>query len=367
MNKLILRTLLAFFAFVAITISLAAQCPEKSCGDCPSSKRAAVHGQTETSSSTNTASVSESSSADDEFLPFDEAKELTQDTVPTEQTKTEVASEKPFTDSFLFVPFVGLMASIVAGVFVRFRPTRHLKAVFLIGSMVFFGFYSGACPCPISSLSQTILYAFTGEGNWQSIVWFVGLIPITFFLGQTWCGWVCHLGAMQEFLYKRNRFKALKGVAAQRIMKYLRIALFALLVVQLLSTRSYLFDRIDPFRIAYNLGLGADWMTWTLTGLVLLVSIFIYRPFCRAACPIGLVLGLVKNIPFASRIASPSNCIACSTASKSCDYQAIQKIDSNTIISHQDCIACGDCLGECGKHCMKFGHLKNAQRILCTK
>ena len=178
---------------------------------------------------------------------------------------------------------------------------------------------------------------------------------------------MCHLGAMQEFLYRRNRFKALKGVAAQRIMKYLRIALFATLVVQLLSTNSYLFDRIDPFRIVYNLGLGADWTTWTLTAFVLLVSLFIYRPFCRAACPIGLVLGFVKYIPFAARIASPSNCIACSSASKSCDYQAINKIGTNTIIKHQDCIACGDCLGECGKHCMGFKHTKTAEKVLCTK
>lgn len=365
MKQFVLRTVLIIVAFTSIHHLAFAQCAEKSCSECPSEKKAAVHGQSKSSNSATSAAAAAAS--DDEFLPFDEAKELTQDSVPMAQPNAETTTEGSITDRFLFVPIVGLLASILAGIAVRFRPTRHMKVVFLLSSIAFFGFYSGACPCPISSFSHTIIFAFSGEGNWQAMVWFIGLIPITFFLGQTWCGWVCHLGAMQEFLYKRNRFKALKSVAAQRIMKYLRIALFAVLLVQLLITNTYLFDRIDPFRIVYNLGLGADWATWTLTGFVLLVSLFIYRPFCRAACPIGLMLGLVKFVPFASRISSNSSCLSCSTASKACDYQAINKIDGSTKISHPDCIACGDCLSACSKQEMKFKNLRSAQSVICTK
>ncbi len=200
----------------------------------------------------------------------------------------------------LYWPLGAVGFTILAGIFLRFRPTRLLKTVFLVASAVFLGFYNGACPCPISSMSFAIIGVTGGDIYWESTIWFLALIPVTYILGQVWCGWVCHLGALQEFVFRRSKLKFLQGERAQKIMKIMRWLFLAALIIQLLYTRTYIFDDIDPFRIAFNLGYGADTAGWILLGLLLLASVFIYRPFCRAACPIGLVYGWIAKIPGAS-------------------------------------------------------------------
>ena len=130
----------------------------------------------------------------------------------------------------------------------------------------------------------------------HSLVWFLGLIPLTYLFGKVWCGWVCHLGAFQEFLYRANNFKFLKGEGAQKTLRILQYTMFATLMIQLMVTKTNIFIHYDPFKVAFNLR-SFHTLGWVLLGLLLLTSLFIYRPFCRGVCPVGLVLGWVSKIP----------------------------------------------------------------------
>ncbi len=267
----------------------------------------------------------------------------------------------------LYWPLGALFMTALAGVFVRFKPTRKLRPLFLVASIVFLGFYVGACPCPISSLSYTIIGFTGGPFIWESMVWFVGLIPITYIFGKVWCGWICHLGAMQKFLYTK-KLKVFHSERSQKVMKTVRWVLVAALVVQLIATHTYLFDKIDPFRIAYNLGFGADFTGWILLGLLLVSSLFIHRPFCKSACPIGLMLGWVSKIPGASVIGADGNCTGCRLCSQACLSDAIVRKDDYSVLNNQDCIACGECLDSCRQMGLGFyrkGKKHNDVEILC--
>ncbi len=267
---------------------------------------------------------------------------------------TTVPEEVGINWDMLYWPLGALAFTILAGFLVRFRPTRTVRGVLLTGSVIFLGFYNGACPCPISSLSNTFIGAIGGDAPWEAMVWFLGLIPVTFVFGKVWCGWICHLGALQEFIYRSDKLKFLRGNKAQIVMKVMRWALLVTLIVQLIYTQTYLFDEIDPFRTAFNLGFGTSLTGWILLGLMLLSSVFIYRPFCKAACPIGLLLGFVAKIPGASVLGAKEICTGCVTCSKACKYDAIVRKDKYSVLDNTECILCGECIDQCRQNGILF-------------
>jgi ferredoxin len=245
------------------------------------------------------------------------------------------------------------LMTIIAGFLVRFKPTRSIRILLLLSALVILGFYRGGCPCMISSFQDVILAGIGVNIHWIDFLWFIGLIPITYIFGQVWCGWICHLGAFQEFLYRKNKFAFLKSNRSQIVMKIIRYALLAALIIQLIITRSNLFCKIDPFLVAFNL-ISVYTIGWILLGLLLISSLFVYRPFCRAACPIGLALGWIKKIPGASVLDIKSDCSPCRLCISSCDVQAINRVDEAIILDNKDCYLCGDCIESCKKYSIKF-------------
>lgn len=243
---------------------------------------------------------------------------------------------------------LGLTA--VAGVFVRFNPLRAVRPLFLLGSLIVFGFLNGGCPCMISSLQNSILAVLGESVRWYQPLWFLGLIPLTYVFGRVWCGWVCHLGAVQEFLYRMPGVKRFQTRVLQHILKRLQIGLFIILVVQLLITHTNEFIHYDPFKVIFNLMAG-NTISLALVGLLLMTSLFIYRPFCRGACPVGLILGWVSKLPGALRLAPTPDCTQCKACSRQCKMQAI---GLDVDVDCQECIMCGDCLDNCRKHALCF-------------
>jgi len=150
---------------------------------------------------------------------------------------------------------------------------------------------------------------------------------------------------LQEFIYSSDRFDFFKGKRTQEIMRWIRYALFAALIIQLISTKEILFNRVDPFKVAFNL---SSYYTagWILLGILLISSLFVYRPFCRSVCPVGLLLGWTSRLPGASIIGKNKSCTGCLSCRKVCKTQAI---DEDVNVSSSDCIMCGDCLDNCKK------------------
>lgn len=246
-----------------------------------------------------------------------------------------------------------LFVTAIAGILVRYKTTRNLRGFFLLASIAIIGFYKGGCPCPILGIQNLTLTLIGIKIYWGSIVWIPGLIIITYFFGKVWCGWVCQLGALQELIYLPGKIKILQGQKSQYIMRYMRIILLIILVLQLIITKTAIYEHYDPFKAIYNLIVSNN-TTLVLLILVLVSSVFIYRPFCKTACPIGLILGWVSKIPGASIIGKNDNCTSCSNCSNACKIRAITHDEKISILENQECIACGECLDECKKSSLKF-------------
>jgi NosR/NirI family nitrous oxide reductase transcriptional regulator len=246
-----------------------------------------------------------------------------------------------------------LLFTALAGILVRFKQTRQLRSLFLVLSIVVFGFYRGACPCSIQSLQHSILLIKGIDVRWQSILLFAGLIPLTYLFGRVYCGWICQLGALQELIFRTSSFKVFQTEVAQKIMRIIRIVALSALITQLLITGTNLYKRIDPFTTIYNF-YSANAIGWILAAIVILSSFLMYRPFCKTICPIGLVLGWISKLPGASVLAVKQNCISCVKCSKGCKINAITHDTRVSIIDNQECIRCGECLNQCVKDSLFF-------------
>ena len=281
-----------------------------------------------------------------EFATFDTANTSTK-CVTVGECKTENAKE-----NIIWILEI-LFFTIIAGILVKFKSTRNLRGLFLLASVAFIGFYKGGCPCPILGIQNLTLTLVGVKIYWGSIVYLPGLIIITYFFGKVWCGWICQLGALQELIHLPGAIKILQSQKSQKILRYIRIVLFIVLVSQLIITKTAIYEHYDPFKAIYNL-IAANTITLILLIFVLISSVFIYRPFCKVACPVGLILGWVSKMPGASIIGNNDSCTTCANCNNACKIRAITRDDKISVLDNQECIACGDCLNSCKKMSLKF-------------
>ena len=269
----------------------------------------------------------------DEFSEFNEVSD------------EEIQKPKRKTNWIRFYWALSILSfTILAGILVRFEKTRKLKPIFLLAAVAILGFYRGG-PGIISSFQNTFLFFIGATDVWPAIVLFLGLIPITYFFGKVFCGWICYLGAIQEFLYI-GKIKVFQTEKAQKIMRIIRYVIFVLLIAQLTVTQGIEWSRIGPFKVIFNL------FSPNLTGYILLVilllsSLFIHRPFCKMVCPAGLAFGWVTMIPGAAILGITDSCAGCKTCSTSCEINAITREGKTSKLDNQECIMCGECMSDC--------------------
>lgn len=238
---------------------------------------------------------------------------------------------------------------IVISFFVHKESFRKFRGLFLLSTVVYLGFIKGGCPCMILSFQNLILSSLGQQVAWISLIWFAALIPLTYFFGKIWCSWLCHLGGLQEFLYRADYLHILKSLKAQAFLRYFRIAVLVILLAQLIVTQTNIFIHYDPFKMAFNL-FSANTTGYVLLVILLVLSVLIYRPFCRGFCPVGVALAWVSAIPGARNISKTITCSDCKRCGDVCKSHAIVYEHGKSYLNNHDCIFCGDCLGSCKKN-----------------
>ncbi len=79
-------------------------------------------------------------------------------------------------------------------------------------------------------------------------------------------------------------------------------------------------------------------------GIVLVLSLFIERPFCKYACPYGAVLGLTNFFRVFSVRRNANTCISCSACDKACPMNlTVSTVDK---VKDPQCISCLECTSE---------------------
>ncbi|PIE51368.1 hypothetical protein CSA37_12550 [Candidatus Fermentibacteria bacterium] len=175
-------------------------------------------------------------------------------------------------------------------------------------SLMVLGFGVHGCFCPLG----TFQYAFAEHGlaflGLSGVLVF--LLPLVFsvFFGRVFCGWVCPMGALQEYLYKINVSGgfSLKGRFKKVLSHLSQVILFGFIAVLLINRFQIVslswpapFCLIDPFHTIFSLFISGSLI---VAGATMILAIYIRRFFCRYLCFYGAALGLLARLRLFTRI-----------------------------------------------------------------
>jgi NosR/NirI family transcriptional regulator, nitrous oxide reductase regulator len=203
----------------------------------------------------------------------------------------------------------------------RGRSRVGLLAV-MVFSIIYFGFIRHGCICPIGSIQNVALAV--GDSSYRLADWTLGFfvlpLVIAFFCGRTFCSSVCPLGGVQELFAIRPIHLPRWLDESLGLVRWIYLGLAVALAA---TGTTFLICRYDPFVAIFRM--GGSWPMLAFGGGLLLVGIFIGRPYCRFLCPYGALLGLCSRVAkYPARI-TPRDCIECHLCEKACPYGAIRE------------------------------------------
>lgn len=230
-----------------------------------------------------------------------------------------------------------------------------------------------SCPgalgaCPIGSMQNL----FDGRTR-QFAFYVVGYLAlIGLIAGRFVCGWLCLIGLIQELLYRIPVPKLRVPEKPDRILRYLKYAVLAILVFGLPLVYRTQLGAGEPFFCKYVcpagtleagvplvlldemirsvLG-GLFWWKMSLLALLLASAMFIYRPFCKYVCPLGAFYGLFQKVSLIRMRFSERACVGCGRCAGTCKMDVDPRENPNSC----ECIRCRECIHVCPAKALSMG------------
>lgn len=240
-----------------------------------------------------------------------------------------------------------------------------------------------SCPgavaaCPIGALQATI-----GSYEYKFAFYVTGfMILMGTFMGRFVCGWLCPFGLIQDLLNKIPLFSKLKnntfrGDHQLRWLKYLILVVFVILL---------------PLFITDLIGQGYPWFCklicpvgtleggiplvllnkkmlaivgflfkWKMAILIITIvlSVIIYRPFCKYICPLGAIYSLFNPISALKYTVDIDKCVSCGACTAVCQMGCNPVKNANSL----ECIRCGKCKAACPTKAISYSILKKKVKL----
>ena len=195
-------------------------------------------------------------------------------------------------------------------------------------SVGYFGFFREGCVCSIGSIQNIALALVDESYHLPLTVLLFFLLPIlfAFLFGRVFCAGVCPFGALQELVNVKNYRISEAITAALKVIPWLYLIFAVLYAV----TRSqFIICQFDPFIGIFRL--GGDMGLLLFGALLLVMSIFTGRPFCRFLCPYGALLSLFSSVSIWKIKLTRKSCINCELCHNSCPVDAIRPPYANKL------------------------------------
>ncbi len=200
------------------------------------------------------------------------------------------------------------------------RRSRNGLVLLSLFSLAYFGFYRHGCVCPIGAIQNVTLALVDARYTLPLavVVFFALPLVFTLFFGRTFCAAVCPLGAIQDLVVVSPIALPPWLARTLGLVPFVYLGAAVLLVVM---GSTFLICRYDPFVGFFRLSAGLDLAVFG--ACLLLVGIFVGRPYCRFLCPYGAILGLLSRVSRARVRITPKDCVNCRLCEDSCPFGAI--------------------------------------------
>ena len=217
---------------------------------------------------------------------------------------------------------------------------------------------AAAVSCPIGAIQLFL----AGARHSVSLYAAGFLLAAGTVFGRFICAYVCPMGLLQDLLY---RIKTPKLVLRLRFLHYIKYAVLAVFVVVLpFAVRHGLSGQGQPWfckficpsgtifgavpLIAANdflLRLAGAQFVWKVAAaaVVVISSVFLFRGFCRAVCPLGAIYALLNSVSVFRMGCDKDKCVSCGACAKACHI----KLDPSVRPNSPECVRCGKCVNAC--------------------
>ena len=228
-----------------------------------------------------------------------------------------------------------------------------------------------SCPgalgsCPVGALQSS----FAARGSKISLYVSGFLIFTGAVMGRYVCGWLCPFGLIQDLLNRvpfPKKLRTFKGDSLLRKLKYIILLVFVILL---------------PMTVADMTGLGDPWFckyicpagtleggvplvllksslretvgflyTWKILilAVTVILSVIIYRPFCKYICPLGAIYSFFNKISVFRIKLDREKCVGCNKCERVCrmNVNPCRNPDS------AECIRCRECISACPTGALK--------------
>lgn len=222
-------------------------------------------------------------------------------------------------------------------------------------SIGFVGF--GAMAQPSITQVLTWFHSLLFQWTWSLFLtdpfiflfWIFIIVTVFLFGRGLFCGWMCPFGSLSEAIYKVGEkigLKRYQGHLPRTVhdkLKWLKYAIFlVLLAVSMFSMGlAEKLAEVEPFKTTFLVGIThRAWPYGLFVAVLLGISLFIERPYCKYICPLGAALAMPSTFRWFG-LKRKQDCNSCKACAVSCGSLAI---DAAGRIDHRECLHCLDCM-----------------------
>jgi polyferredoxin len=184
----------------------------------------------------------------------------------------------------------------------------------------------------------------------------VTFLATSLLLRKTFCGWLCPVGTLSEWLWKTGRETFGRNFILPRwidiplrSLKYILLGLFLTAVVTM-STADIEAFLHSPYGLVADVKMLDFFRNLSVTAALIigglaLGSVLVRNFWCRYLCPYGALMGLAALVSPVWIRRDADKCIDCAKCAKACPSHL--PVDTNLTIRSAECLGCLECVAVC--------------------
>jgi len=217
--------------------------------------------------------------------------------------------------------------------------------------------------CAFGGIETLLPYLFNGHTlkstNLFNFSVLLGTLGVSLVAGRAFCGWLCGLGAIQDFVAEWTRkllgeSRHVRGKRSKTILplrlpasidRPLRYAKYFVLALVLVASLYMVFPVLLLCCLVcafFSLKMSA--FVWLSLIVFLAGSVLVERFWCKYLCPLGAALAIFNKISPVRIVSDNNHCNHCGRCDIECSM-GIRDVPDN--LSDPECIRCMECLETC--------------------
>jgi ferredoxin len=210
--------------------------------------------------------------------------------------------------------------------------------------------------CPFGGVEALYTYVYEGDltcslgvSNFYILG---GVLLMTLLLRRAFCGYMCPIGTISEWLHAGARRLGLRPVRSplwlDRLLSLLKYPVLGIIVYFTWRIGELVFRAYDPCYVLISRH-GTDIEVWAyvISGAVVVASLVIMVPFCRWLCPLAAVLNPFSRFGLTRVRRDEGACNTCRVCSRACPMAI--PVHEVTEVTAARCTSCLDCVAVCPK------------------